>query len=179
MACRVEPELCKSINAFENSTKIPFGNGEKFDEYRSLALKTFFFNPLKWMKIKLSRFHLYWFTNNIITIPGKSHDSIEELSYLNSGIKGLANLALLFFSVFIFIIQFLRFVNYRAIVMSYYYLAFLGGCLLPLFIIHYEVRYFHPIKMVGIIFTLSLISLIPKFSEEKNALFRVLERSNA
>ena len=64
--------------------------------------------------------------------------------------------------MFILTIQLLRFVNYRAIVMSYYYLAFLGGCLLPLFIIHYEHRYFYPIKMVGIIFTLTLISVIPR-----------------
>lgn len=172
MACRVEPDVCKSINAFENSTKTPFHNARKFDDYRRLALKTFFFNPYKWMKIKLSRFHLYWFPNLIFTPPGK----IELLSYLNIGFRSLANLALLFFSVFILTIQFLRFVNYRAIVMSYYYLAFLGGCLLPLFIIHYEARYFYPIKMVGIIFTLSLISLIPKFSEEKNALFQISKR---
>ena len=144
MACRVEPDLCKTIDAFENSTKTPFNNG-RYDEYRRLALKAFFFNPYKWMKIKLSRFHVYWFIGS------------------NNWLKGLVNLALLFFSVFIFITQFLRFVNYRAIVMSYYYLAFLGGCLLPLFIIHYEARYFYPIKMVGIIFTLSLISVMPKF----------------
>ena len=160
MACRVEPDLCKTIDAFENSTKTPFNNVRKYDDYRRLALKAFFFNPYKWMKIKLSRFHLYWFSMN------RDYPT-ELLPFLSNGLKGLANLALLFFSVFIFTIQFLRFVNYRAIVMSYYYLAFLGGCLLPLFIIHYEVRYFHPIKMVAIIFTLSLISLIPKSSEEE------------
>ena len=169
MACRVEPDLCKSINAFEDSTKTPFGDGRKFGEYRRLALKAFFFNPYKWMKIKLSRFHFYW----CVTTPG---EKIGLSTLLNNGLKGLANLALLFFSMFILTISILRFVNYRAIAMSYYYLAFLGGCLLPLFIIHYEARYFYPIKMVGVIFTLSLISVIPKFSEEKNALFQIFKR---
>ena len=147
MACRVEPDLCKSINALASSKKPDFNRARKYHEYRTLALKAFFFNPYKWMKIKLSRFHLYWFSNT--SIP-------------SNVFKGLANIALLFFSMFILTIQLLRFVNYKAIVMSYYYLAFLGGCLLPLFIIHYEARYFYPIKMVGIIFTLTLISVIPR-----------------
>ena len=85
MACRVEPDLCKSINAFESSKKTHFDHARKYDEYRRLALKAFFFNPYKWMKIKLSRFHLYWFSN--ITIPSKSgmyHDLIEYSSYLSN-----------------------------------------------------------------------------------------------
>jgi hypothetical protein len=125
--CLVDENLCNEIFRTEMSSPNPyFGGGRTVDELRNSALGALVRNPVEWFVIKAEAFPSYWF---------RHPRSVDTYEFLENGLL-LAGL------VFVLVVgwKWLSRVAYLSYVAVF--LATFG----PIFMLHYEARYFYPLK---------------------------------
>lgn len=153
--CKIDVVLCEEINdcgldCYSNST------------FKNFSLETIFKNPLEWLLIESKIAIFYWLdnppliasTSYVISEADKFSLSAvyKQLNYENFGYSLV--LFLLCFQMLFMFISIVKNKKIESIVDSNYYnfllisASALFALFLPQFLLHFEVRYFYPTKIV-------------------------------
>jgi hypothetical protein len=143
LPCKLEPELCQTIFEKELATNLPYQNSQFFKEYKSLAIRSIFENPVKWGTVKFQLLYDYWTAAS--SGPG-SPSTINRWKIL-----GLIVILIILLKLIFKTLTSTRFLQLTSILGVCMIAALIG----PQFLLHFEVRYFLPLKLF--IFHLMLI----------------------
>ena len=126
-ACLVDEVRCAEIFDAEIVTDLPYnGTGLSTDEFQSEAISTLAQNPLQWLWVKVEAFPSFWFAHP---------RSVDQFEFLENGLL-LAGLVLVLL------------IGVRRLTIEMYALvvAVTAATFGPIFLFHYEARYFYPLK---------------------------------
>jgi hypothetical protein len=165
--CHLNSKICDQIYLEESHNEFPYVN-DRGDYYRNLTLQTIFENPWLWIKNKYLIFIKYWFSGPPDVVPTSFNETNKNEFF---------NLFTIFLLVFCFVWALLniKIASLKGLFLrensNLFYntiipISMIAAFILPQFFIHFEVRYFYPIKIYVFFLTISLITR--QYSKKNN-----------
>jgi hypothetical protein len=132
--CLLNKPLCEKIYQREMAKKYPYMDRQNFREFKSLTFQTILTKPLDWASIKFSLFFKYWFNDLADVWKERSFNAMFVIQLCLLVFLGCISSLKLFFG------------TVQNKIISALILSVLVALTLPQFLLHFEVRYFLPIK---------------------------------